>query len=104
MQPPPAPQMAQPSGPSPEVLEFREHLAMLTSRAEGVRTSLQTLRRQQAASGLNLRGDIQEALEMMNTYMRGAHDAMQAGDLPAARGYADKGERQLEKLEKFLNR
>ncbi len=103
-QPPPAPQMAQPSGPSPEILEFREHLAMLTSRAEGVRTSLQTLRRQQAASGLNLRGDMQEALEMMNTYMRGAHDAMQAGDLPAARGYADKGERQLEKLEKFLNR
>jgi hypothetical protein len=76
----------------------------VTKRAEGVRTSLQTLKRQQAATGLNLRGDMQEALDMMNAYMRGAQDALRASDLPAARSYADKGERQLEKLEKFLNR
>jgi hypothetical protein len=101
----PVPQAAPPAEPNrPEMMAFREHLMMLTTRAEGVRTTLQTLKRQQAAAGLNLRGDMQEALDMMNAYMQGAHDAVRAGDLPAARSYAEKGERQLEKLEKFLNR
>ncbi len=105
---PPAPQTAQPSqpaGPSrAEMMEFREHLAMLTTRAESARIGLDGIRRHQAASGLGLRGDIQEALGMMNVYMQGAHDALKSGDLPAARSYADKGERQIEILEKFLNR
>jgi len=86
------------------MMEFREHLMMINTRAGGVRASLQALKSQQAAAGMNLRGDMQEAVDMMDSYLRGAQSAMQAGDLPAARGYADKGERQLEKLEKFLNR
>jgi hypothetical protein len=106
VQQPPIPQPAPPSpnSPQPEVLAFREHLMLLGTRAESVRSSLQTLRQQQAASGLNLRGDVQETLDRMNAYLQGARDAVQAGDLPAARSYADKGERQLEILEKFLNR
>ena len=62
------------------------------------------MQRQQAASGMNLRGDMQEAANLMNSYLEGANAALNAGDLPAARTFADKAERQLEKLEKFLNR
>jgi eukaryotic-like serine/threonine-protein kinase len=102
---PPAPQPAAPAGPSrAELQDAREHLMMLGTRAAGVRTTLQTLQRQQAASGLNLRGDMQEAANLMNSYLEGANSALNAGDLPAARTFADKAERQLEKLEKFLNR
>jgi eukaryotic-like serine/threonine-protein kinase len=105
---PPAPQMAQPAqpaGPSrAEQMEFREHLAMLTTRAESARIGIDGIRRHQAASGLGLRGDIQEAVGMMNVYMTGAHEALRSSDLPAARSYANKAERQIEILEKFLNR
>ena len=105
---PPPPQMAQPAqpaGPSrAEQMEFREHLAMLTTRAESARIGIDGIRRRQAASGLGLRGDIQEAVGMMNVYMTGAHEALRSSDLPAARSYADKAERQIEILEKFLNR
>ena len=103
-----APPQAQPSAPAApsraELQDAREHLMMLGTRAAGVRTTLQTLQRQQAASGLNLRGDMQEAANLMNSYLEGANSALNAGDLPAARSFADKAERQLEKLEKFLNR
>jgi serine/threonine protein kinase len=112
MQSPPAqssaqvpPQQAAPAGPSrAELQEVREKLMMVNTRAAGVRTSLQTLQRSQAASGLNLRGDMQEAAGMMNSYLEGANAALQAGDVAAAKSFIEKGERQLERLEKFLNR
>jgi len=77
---------------------------MLNTRASGIRTSLQTLQRSQAASGLNLRGDMQDAAGLMNSYLEGANAALNAGDAPATKGFMDKAERQIEKLEKFLNR
>jgi len=77
---------------------------MLGVRAAGIRTSLQSLQRSQAASGLNLRGDMQEAASLMTTYLDGASAALNAGDTPQARTFMDKAERQVEKLEKFLNR
>ena len=83
---------------------MREHLAMLNVRAGGIRSSLQSMQRSQAASGLNLRGDMQEAANMMNTYLSGADAALNASDVTAARSFADKAEKQVEKLEKFLNR
>ncbi len=98
-------QGAVPTGPSrAELQQVREHIAMLGVRASGVRTSLQSLQRSQAASGLNLRGDMQEASNLMTTYLNGADAALNAGDVEQSRSFADKAERQLEKLEKFLNR
>jgi len=104
--PPPVQQQpVAPAGPSrAEMQAAREHLAMLSVRAGSVRNSLQTLQRSQAASGLNLRGDMQDAANLMNTYLSGADAAMNANDPGAARSFADKAEKQLEKLEKFLNR
>jgi serine/threonine-protein kinase len=87
-----------------ELMQMREQLAMLGTRAGGIRSSLQTLQRSQAASGLNLRGDMQEAAGLMTTYLEGSNSALNAGDAASAKSFLDKAERQIEKLEKFLNR
>jgi eukaryotic-like serine/threonine-protein kinase len=101
----PAQQPAAPTGPSQaELQQAREHLAMIGVRASGVRTSMQSLQRTQAASGMNMRGDIQDAANLMTTYLNGADAALNAGDVAQSRSFADKAERQLEKLEKFFNR
>ena len=77
---------------------------MLGARASGIRTSLQSLQRSQAASGLNLRGDMQEASSLMTTYLEGANAALNDGNLTQSKSFMDKAERQIEKLEKFLGR
>ena len=40
----------------------------------------------------------------MNSYMQASQDALNANDLSAAKDYATKAERQIEILEKLLNR
>jgi serine/threonine-protein kinase len=96
---------ARPPGASHEELQqAREQLAMLGARAGGIRTSLQSLQRSQAASGLNLRGDMQEASNLMTTYLDGANAALNDGNATQAKSFMDKAERQIEKLEKFLGR
>jgi hypothetical protein len=87
-----------------ELQKLREDLVMLQTRAVGIRGSLDTLRRSQAASGLGLRADMQEASSLMGTFLDGAVQALNAGDSAAARGFMDKAERNAEKLEKFLGR
>ncbi len=82
----------------------REDLAKLSTRVNVIHTSLQNLQRSQSMSGLGLRGDMQEAAGLMDTYIGGAKDALNANDLAAAKDYMSKAERQVEKLEKFLGR
>ena len=40
----------------------------------------------------------------MTTYLEGSNSALNAGDAASAKSFLDKAERQIEKLEKFLNR
>jgi hypothetical protein len=101
------PQQQQPTAPPvnrAELQETREQLVMLGARAGGIRSSLTSLQRSQAASGLNLRGDMQEAASLMDSFLQGANSAVNAGDVASAKSFMDKAERQVEKLEKFLNR
>ena len=92
-------------GPNPEELQAaRDQYMMLHTRASGIRTSLRTLQQSQAAHGMNLRGDMQEAASLMDNFMVSANSALNAGDLASAKSYMEKAERQIEKLEKFLNR
>jgi hypothetical protein len=110
--PPPAaaqqsapPQPPAPTGPSrAELQQVRESIALVGVRAAGIRTSLQSLQRSQAASGLNLRGDMQAAANLMNSYLDGADAALNAGDVAQAKSFLEKAEPQVQKLEKFLNR
>jgi hypothetical protein len=87
-----------------ELQEVREQLVMLGTRASAIRSSLQNLQRSQAAAGVGLRGDMTESASLMNTYLDGAKSALEAGDAASARAFMDKGERQIERLEKFLGR
>ena len=64
---------------------------MVGVRAAGIRTSLQSLQRSQAASGLNLRGDMQAAANLMNSYLDGADAALNAGDVAQAKSFLEKG-------------
>jgi serine/threonine-protein kinase len=102
---PVAPPHAAPAGPSrAELQEVRESIALVGVRAAGIRSSLQSLQRSQAASGLNLRGDMQAAANLMNSYLDGADAALNAGDVAQAKSFLEKAEPQVQKLEKFLNR
>jgi hypothetical protein len=104
---PPSP-VQQPAPPQPaaptraELQEVRESLALVGVRAAGIRTSLQSLQRSQG--GMNLRGDMQAAANLMNTYLDGAEAALNAGDVAQARIFLEKAEPQVQKLEKFFNR
>jgi serine/threonine-protein kinase len=105
------PQQAAPPQPSAadnakrqQLQESADQLVNLNGRAGAVRSSLQNLQRSQAASGLGLRGDMQEAANLMNSNLQGANDALRAGDATAANTFMARAERQIEKLEKFLGR
>jgi hypothetical protein len=74
----------------------------LSVRANGIRNTLQSLERRQAASGLGLRRDWVEAAGLMDTFLRGANDALAANDLAAARDLMRKAELQVDKLDKAL--
>jgi hypothetical protein len=103
-QPAAQPAAAQPAGPSrAELQASREHYVMLDSRASGVHTSLQSLQRSLGA-GSNLSSKFTQPASLMDSYMRGANDALRDSDLVAAKDFMDKAERQLEILEKLLNR
>jgi len=107
VQPPVQAQQPQPANPGPsreELQAARDQYMMLNTRASGIRTSLHTLQQSQAANGMNLRGDMQEAASLMSNYMVSANSALNAGDLASAKSYMEKAERQIERLEKFLNR
>ncbi len=103
-QSPAPPQQQPPAASRVELQEVREQLVQLNARAASVRSTLQSLQRSQAASGLNLRGDMQEASSLMDSYLQGAGAALNAGDAASARNFMEKGERQIERLEKFLGR
>ena len=98
-------QPAASTGPSrAELQQVRESIALVGVRAAGIRSSLQSLQRSQAASGLSLRGDMQAAANLMNSYLDGADAALNAGDVAQAKNFLEKAEPQVQKLEKFLNR
>lgn len=102
--PPPQPRIDDGAAVRAALQEVREQLIMLTPRATGVRGTLQRMEAAQAAQGHGLNAALQEPLQLMNTYLEEAANALNSGDAAAAKSYKDKAERQLERLEKALNR
>jgi hypothetical protein len=76
----------------------------LNSRAAAISESLDTLRRQQAAQGYGLRGDIVAAEELMKTNLARGQVALDEKDGAKAKQYFDLAEAQAEKIERFLGR
>ena len=89
---------------SKEVEEIERQMDQLASRASSVHDSLENLRRQQAAQGLGLRGDIASTQERMDTYLGKAQAAMRKEDIRGSKKYMELAEPEVEKLEKFLSR
>lgn len=114
-QPPPqvqAPVVSPPaqSAPAPdlrakraELQKVREALVKLSARAAALHSTLQNLQRSQAASGLGLRSDWVQAASLMDSFLKGSSDALNAGDTEAAQDFLTKAEFQVEKLESALH-
>jgi uncharacterized caspase-like protein len=81
-----------------------DRLLKLLARAGAVRTSLDTLRNQQARQGASLRGDMVTASEQMEMLLNQADSSVNKGDVRRATRAMDQLEPVIEKLEKFLGR
>jgi eukaryotic-like serine/threonine-protein kinase len=92
------------SANSKELEELERQMDQLASRAGSVHGSLDNLRRQQAAQGLGLRGDIATTQERMDTYLGKAQAAMRQEDARGCKKEMELAEPEIEKLEKFLGR
>jgi serine/threonine protein kinase len=84
--------------------ELEQTVDQLSSRAAAVDGSLDNLRRQQAAQGYGLRGDISSTQEMMKIHLSRAQQALQNQDVKNAQKYSDMAASEVEKLEQFLGR
>ncbi|HEV2135635.1 MAG TPA: protein kinase [Terracidiphilus sp.] len=94
---------AAPSGPSPqEIQKAQDRLSDLGSRADTARNGVNSIRRQQQAQGLDLRGDILSAQSRLNNDMNQANQALSRNDPATANQYMDRAERELTTLETFL--
>jgi eukaryotic-like serine/threonine-protein kinase len=82
--------------------QVREELGQLNVRAKGIRGGLQRLEAQMNGHGLN--ASLQGPLDLMNNYLDEAANAMNSGDAASAKSYYAKAEKQVEILEKALNR
>jgi serine/threonine-protein kinase len=85
-----------------ELQKVRESLVQVSARASAVHGTLENVERRQAASGLGMRRDWVQARSLMDSFLQGANDALAAGDAEGAKDFLEKGERQLEILEKAL--
>jgi eukaryotic-like serine/threonine-protein kinase len=94
---------AQPAD-SGELDKLQDELDQLSSRARAAKDSVENLRRQQNAQGLNLRGDIAAAEDRMGVDIDKAQAALQNQNAKDARRYMEKTEAEVETLEKFLGR
>jgi len=82
--------------------EVEHQIDQLSSRAAAVNSSLDRLQQQQSMAGYGLRGDMAAKQASMKTNLSRAESAMQSGDLPKAKKYADMAASDAEALEHFL--
>lgn len=109
--PPVQQQAAPPPAPAPdqaakraELMKVRESFAMFSARASAIRSTMQSMQRSQAASGLGMRSDWVRASSMMDNYLQAADDALKSQDIAAAQDFMGKAERQIDLLEKAFNK
>ena len=99
--PPPAASAAD-AAKAEQLEKLREQGSLLSIRAGTVRSSLESLRKAQARSGLGLRADMAASAQRMDYLMNEADAALQRGDAAAGQRNLDLAEKEVAKLEKFL--
>jgi serine/threonine-protein kinase len=82
----------------------RDRVANVEARADAARAGVQSIRNQQQAQGMDIRGDIVAAMNRMDNDMREAQIAMNQNDLETANQYLDRAEKETAKVESFLGR
>ena len=95
---------ARPAAAQPDLTSHREMMMLLGTRANSVKSSLNSMREQQARQGLNLRQDISTAEQRMEFYLDDAVEALRAADAARAKKSLESAERAIETIEKFLGR
>jgi len=85
-----------------QLQELEQQMDQISSRADSVNESLNTLKAQQSAQGFGLRGDIASTQQLMKSNLAKAQVALQNQDAKNAKKYLDLAEPQVETLEKFL--
>jgi chromosome segregation ATPase len=96
-----------PAAPNPsqeELQKLDEDLMKLRARADAVKSSLDNLRQQQAASGVGLRQDIAASASRLDSYLQAVDRAIQSGNAQSARKNMEHVEEELGKLETFFGR
>jgi serine/threonine protein kinase len=104
-QPPSSPAAVPPPNPGPsadQIQQLTDDGEKLSVRADTVNEGLNTLKQQQASSGLGLRADMVSAQQRMGLFLKKANDALQHGDTANAQKYFDQADSEISKLEKFL--
>ena len=101
---------AHPAAPSEDpqnvgqLKEVREQLNLLSIRMNTVKSSLDNIRRRQAASGLGLRSDMASSAQRMEYYYSQTETTLTRRDADSAKKNLNLAELEVEKLEKFLNK
>ena len=104
----PQPQAVPAPQPDPAVRAqldgVRKQLTMLNVRADGIREALQRLESTQSSAGMGLNSRLAGPRALMNQFLEAATNALNSGDAAGAREHFRNAERQVEILEKALNR
>jgi hypothetical protein len=79
-------------------------MLLLAARVGAVRSSMQTIERQQNAAGLSMRSDMVAANQRVEYLMGEANTSLAAADPATAKRNLDLAERDVEKLERFLGK
>jgi len=81
-----------------------DRLMNIAARADAARAGVQSIRSQQQAQGLDIRGDILGAMSRMNNDLREAQAALKQNDLETVKQYLERADNETAKLESFLGR
>ncbi|MDX2152688.1 MAG: serine/threonine-protein kinase [Bryobacteraceae bacterium] len=101
--PPPNPATAKPAVDTAALNESKERLNQFGMRAAAIKRGLSNFQQSQARMGLSLRGDIVSANQRMEYQLDLAEAALRANDPVTAKKHLENAEREMEKLERFLN-
>jgi hypothetical protein len=82
--------------------ELEHDVDQLSNRAAAVDASVDRLQQQQSAAGYGLRGDMAAKQSSMKNNLAKAQAAVEHGDAPRAKRYADLAKSDIEALEHFL--
>ena len=91
-----------PSASAAELDQLQERYVQLDARSQAALKSVDRLRRQQEASGLGMRGDMEAADARLRSYMSASNQDVNGGRIAKGNQDLDKAEAELNTLEKFL--